>query len=160
MATRNQVYDAEGTTHFSFTLTTNEEGMIQQWMLHFAQGFISIYCPSTGLHIRINFPNEEHWKSEYKVPVLRDGAVQRSIIMKASTFVLQANVKEYMDPQSIQHQATLDLSSGSMATTVHIPYKVALAIMKFALGSTDIDEAKYVTKSSRHLDVPKLNILR
>lgn len=158
MEPKKQVYDAEGTTHFSFTLKVVENGKTKQWMLHFSQGFMSIFCPSTGLHFRMTFPYEEHWQYEYTQGVLRHGAVERGAIMRTSKFVLKADVREYIDPYDIsphdednipgEHEGHLDLRSDSMAISVEIPYKVALAIMIFASGSTDIPEARYVTKSS------------
>jgi len=156
MATQKQVYDAEGTTHYHCSMIVKEGNSSQQWMLQFAQGYISIYSASTGLHIRLNYPREEHWTYEYEYPAYRDGAIQRGAILKTSNFTLQADVREYLDPKDPDFdpenddtgdpQGYLTLSSNNMTNSMHIPYKVALAIMKFASGSTDLDGARNVIK--------------
>lgn len=156
MEVKKQLYDAEGTTHYHCSMIVKEGISSQQWMLQFAQGYISIYSPSTGLHIRLNYLREEHWTYEYNEPMWRDGAIQRGAILKTSAFTLQADVREYMDPndpefdpeidEQGENQGYLELYSNSITTSIHVPYKVALGIMKFASGSTDLDGARNVIK--------------
>ena len=134
------------------TITSNRVN----WTLHFQQGFISIYCPTSGLYFRIRYPEEDHWVYTYKESTWLNGATQRGANIKNTKFSLDIDVREYMsaddpkfDPnhdETGEPQGFMDLDVGGHAISVMIPYTVAIAIMNFVSGSTDTEGIMYIKK--------------
>ena len=153
-----QTYDADGTTDFScsFMERTGTSRRKTQWMIRFTQGFISIHSVQTGLDIRLNFPEKEHWVYEEREAEFRSGAVTRGAELKTSLFTLWADVREYMDPndpafdpeydEEGESTGHLDLMINDQHITLEIPYRVALGLLTLISGSTDLEGAILVRK--------------
>ena len=129
---------------------------MSQWTLQFQQGLIRICCISKGPYFRIKYPEDDHWTYKEKEPYWPEGAIQRGVNIKNSKFSLDIDVREYMsaddpdfDPnhdETGEPEGFMELDAGGHTVSVTIPYKVAIAIMKFVSGSTDTDGISYVRK--------------
>jgi hypothetical protein len=148
-----QTYDAEGTIFYSFSLIVDEQGKSKRWMMIFTQGMVSIVGCSTGLSFVMNYPKEEHWEYQCLEKVRQDRNTKRGAKIENSKFTLEIWVSEPFtedDPDfgtgcSVP-DGELVMKVGEQSMSSYIPYTVALALIKFTGGSTDIEGATYVTK--------------
>jgi hypothetical protein len=145
---QKQVYDKDGTTFYYCAIFSTEGGGLHQWLLKFDQGLISIYSTASDLNIALTYPMEEHWVYEEIKPYESDGTRIRGAKFKTNSFTLSIDVSEFAKSTGPQEhsQGNLELESGGISVTARIPYNIALNIIKFASGSTDLDGTAYVIK--------------
>lgn len=148
-----QIYDAEGTTYYASTLIVNERGRSKLWMMVFAQGMINIVGTATGLSFLINYPKEEHWEYQCLEKVRQDRNNKRGVKIENTKFTLEIWVTEPYTQEDPEFGTGCSVPDGELVLKVgwqcmssNIPYTFALALMKFASGSTDIEGATYITK--------------
>ena len=150
MATK-QLYDKEGTTNFQFTFvdkTPLKKRNYKEWHVFFTQGFISIQDYSTQSRIKVNFPEEDHWVYEERESSSSSGSFCKGAEIKTKDFTLTVDVREYMDPEDAEFdpeyheegspEGYLELNTKISHITISIPYKLALNLIKFMAGSTDM----------------------
>ena len=156
-----QVYDTNGTTSFQFTFLDK----CDQWCVFFAQGFISIQDYSTNTRIRVNFPEEDHWTHEEHEADVRDGDHCMSTEIKNKHFTLRVDTRQHKDEldekesheedsdeedsheEDYYEEGYLELDTKIGITNMTIPCKLALILMKFMAGSTDLKGICGVFKS-------------
>ena len=141
-----QIYDKEGTTHFQYTFKVKRK---TEWHVFFAQGFISISDVFGITKIKINFPEEDHWVYEERETTPSNGGYCRGAEIKTKDFTLTVDVREYLDyddpdfnsefDEAGSPEGYLELDTKIGITTISIPYKFALSIIKFMSGSTDLE---------------------
>jgi len=148
MATK-QVYDKEGTTNFQFTFvdkTPLKKRNYKEWHVFFTQGFISINDHSGQTHLKVNYPEEDHWVYEERDVTCNSGSFCRGAEIKTKDFTLIVDVREYLEPDDPDFdpeyneegspEGYLELNTKISHITISIPYKLALNLMKFMAGST------------------------
>jgi len=141
-----QTYDKEGTTNFQYTFKVKRK---TEWHVFFTQGFISIRDVFGITKIKINFPEEDHWTCLEIDSNPNNGGYSRGTEIKTKDFTLTITVREYLDfddPDCNSEfdevgipEGYLELDTKIGHTTISIPYKLALSIMKFMSGSTDLE---------------------
>ena len=151
-STLKQVYDKEGTTNFQCTFI-DKSGLRKknrpEWHMFFTQGFISIQNYSNQTRIKVNFPEEDHWVYEERETAPRDGSYFRGAEIKTKDFTLTADVREYLDAEDPEfdpeydeegeNEGYLELDTKIGYISISIPYKLALNLIKFMAGSTDLE---------------------
>ena len=156
--TTKQVYDKEGTTNFQYTYVEKiNKTKINEWNVFFTQGFISISNVYDITKIKINFPEEDHWTYEEREQTATEGCFERGGLIKNSHFTLTVDVREYMDDddddfdpdyhETGDPEGYIVVQSKTINVTLCIPYKLALSLMKFMSGSTDLDGVCGVIKN-------------
>jgi len=154
-----QVYDKEGTTSFQFTFI-DKSGLRKknrpEWHVFFAQGFISIQNYSNQTRIKVTFPEEDHWIYEEREAGWNNGGLCRGAEIKTKDFTLTADVREHQDsddpdfsPHDVggDNEGYLDLDTKIGHISISIPYKLALNLIKFMAGSTDLEGICGIHKS-------------
>jgi len=142
-----QTYDKEGTTNFQYTF---KEKKNKEWLVFFTQGFISISDVFGITRIKINFPEEDHWVYEKIESTIKYGSFCNCSEIKTKDFKLSVHTREhYIDPDDPEYtseyedvgkpEGYLELETKIGYTIISIPYKLALSIMKFMSGSTDLE---------------------
>lgn len=148
-----QIYDADGTTFYSCSVMVAEDGKAKRWTMAFTQGEIGIFGTSTGLTFRMTYPKDEHWVYECLEPIRQDMNKKRGGQIKNSKFSLEIWITEPYTEEEAEFVSDYSLPDGELILTVggqtmssNIPYTFAVALMKFASGSTDIEGATRITK--------------
>lgn len=144
----NQVYDKDGTTNFQFTFI--DQSVIRkryrpEWHVQFAQGHISINNYSATTLVKVSFPPGDHWVYEGQEEHLHRGAVCSGSKIETKDFMLTVSVRRYLDAEE-ENECYLELDTKFSSTSMMIPYKLALALMKFMSGSTDLEGVSGVHK--------------
>jgi hypothetical protein len=146
-----QVYDKEGTTSFQFTFIDKSLAQrkgYKEWHVFFSQGFISISDYSTDTRIKISFPEEDHWVYQEREVEWRGDGLCRGSEIKTCDFNLRVDVREYDDSdEEGMADGFLELNTKIGYISILIPYKLALILMKFMAGSTDLEGIYGVHKS-------------
>lgn len=152
-----QVFDKEGTTNFQYTFIENiSKKKKEEWSVFFTQGFIGIMNVYNITSIKINFPEEDHWTYEEREVTLTEGCFERGGLIKNNHFTLTVDVREYMDKDNDdfdpeyheigEPEGYIVVESKTINLTLCIPYKLALSIIKFISGSTDLEDVVGVIK--------------
>jgi len=111
----------------------------EEWNISFTQGFISISNVYNITTIKVDFPEEDHWTYEEIEKTESEDSVERGGLIKNSHFILIVDVREYMDiDKSEENEGYLYLESKTITIQLPIPYKLALSLIKFMSGSTDL----------------------
>lgn len=149
-----QCYDSDGTTFYLGTLLDEK---FAHWIIGFTQGMISIHAPLYDQLIMLEFPQDEHWKSKHTVFKSNDGWELRSCEITTSTFSFTISVNELLnsdgdlipeqDSNGVEH-GLLKIEGACGRISLKIPYVVADKLIYFASGSTDLDGAINVSKST------------
>jgi hypothetical protein len=158
--TSKQVYDKDGTTNFQFTFidkSSLKKKNRPEWHVFFTQGFISIHDCSKDTRIRVNFPEMDHWVYTEREAEFSCGAICTGAEIKTKDFTLTIDVREYKDSddpefdtecdEEGENMGYLDLDTKIGRINMTIPYKLALNLMKFMAGSTDLVDICGVHKS-------------
>ena len=155
-----QVYDTNGTTSFQFTFVDKsaiKKRNWKEWHVFFAQGFISIQDHTTNTRIRVNFPEEDHWTHEEYETEVRHGGHCSSAKIKNKHFTFRVDARQHkceydedfdseFDEEG-EDQGFLELDTKIGITNMAIPCKLALILIKFMDGSTDLEGICGVFKS-------------
>jgi hypothetical protein len=148
--TTMQIYDKEGTTNFQYTYVEKIGKKIkEEWNVFFTQGFISISNVYNITKIKVNFPEDDHWIYEEREETSTEGCFERGGEIKNNHFTLKVDVREYMDinnpvfnpdyHETGDPEGYIVLDNKIITVELPIPYKLALSIMKFMTGSTNLD---------------------
>ena len=149
-----QCYDSDGTTFYLGTLLDDKSA---HWIIGFTQGMISIHAPLYDQLIMLEFPQDEHWTSKDTTVKNTDVWALRSCEITTSTFSLTISVNELLnsDGDLIPLQdyngaemGILKIEGTCGRISLKIPYVVADKLIYFASGSTDLDGAINVSKST------------
>ena len=126
-----QFFDKKGTTTIQQTFIDKEE-----WSVHFAQGFIAIRNDEVT-SVKLNYNENTHWTYEEHEANVRNGYFTMGAEIKHKLFTLAVDVSECSESESVDGFLTLD---NKIATVVlPIPYGLALSLIKFMSGSTDLE---------------------
>ena len=136
-----QIYDKAGTTHFQFTYVERKS----EWHVRFSQGSISIKEKFKHKRIKVNFPEADHWTYEQHQSHLCDGVFYRGADIKNRHFTFSVSVHEYLDPDC-RDEGFINLDTETVKTSMAVPYTLALNLMKFMNGSTDLLDVQDIRK--------------
>jgi len=146
-----QVYDTDGTTDFAYIYYEYvSKKNKDEWKIEFTQGCINIMNVYNTTRIKINYPIEDHWMYQEIVKTYVNNAFEQGGMIKNNHFILQVEVREYMDPNNHEfdpkyheigdNEGYIMMESKTINVELSIPYKLALSIMKFMSGSTDVKD--------------------
>jgi hypothetical protein len=154
----NQFFDKDGTTKFQFTFVDRNKVTYKkiEWCIFFAQGFILI-DNHIGTHIKVNFPEEDHWTYEKREEDANDGGLCHGAEIKNKEFTLTVDVQTYLQPGDPEYdpeyheysepEGSLELDNKIIKIKISIPYKLAINMIKFMSGSTELSGVCGVIKS-------------
>jgi len=140
--------EKEGITSFQYYFVENEKSgkSAEQWGIFFSTTQISIEDFAKKTKICMKFVEGE--KTEYRDLDIIEGTYTlcKGGEIAASKFTLSVYVHYFKNPENQPPQGTLDLVTNSTTTSIDLPYKLALNIIKFMSGSTDVEGVCYVRK--------------
>ena len=140
--------EKEGITSFQYYFVENEKSgkNATQWGIFFSTTQISIEDFARKTKICMKFVEGE--KTEYRDLDVIEGTYTlcKGGEIMARNFTLSVYVHYFKNPENQAPQGTLDLVTNSTTTSIDLPYKLALNIIKFMSGSTEVEGVCYVRK--------------
>jgi hypothetical protein len=118
-----------------YFVENDEQGKrLSEWAVLFGKGHISIEDYARRTRISLKYPHGIYEKQEViesKTTICRGAEIRTKYV------TLSVYVHEYTDQRPTG--GNIDVVANGASTSVQIPYKLALAIMKFMAGSVDVD---------------------
>ena len=140
--------EKEGITSFQYYFVENEKSgkNATQWGIFFSTTQISIEDFAKKTKICMKFVEGEKWKYKELDNIETTFTRCKGAEITATNFTLSVYVHEFKKPANHPPEGTLDLVMNSTTTSISLPYKLALNIMKFMSGSRDVEGVCYVRK--------------
>lgn len=148
-----QFFDKENTVSFQCTFVKEKTKYQkeEEWCVFFSQGFISIANVFDVTRLKITYNPDDHWVYKERESEYRDDCCVRSAEIKATSFTLQIDIREYKS-KKVQNEGYLTLFSnlkeGNNVLQIAIPFGLAEALLVFMSGSTDIKDVVGIIKQT------------
>jgi hypothetical protein len=125
-------------TNYQYYFVENDEqgNRISEWAVLFGKGHIFIEDYARHTRISLKYPDGKFEKQEV---IEGKSTTCRGAEIRTKHVTLSTYVHEYAVPSDRNPVGNIDLVANGASTSIQIPYKLALAIMKFMAGSVDVD---------------------
>jgi len=127
----------EGQNYQYYFVENDDQGKkFSEWAVLFGKGHIFIEDYIQRTKISFKYPSGKYEKQEV---IEGKNTVCRGAEIRTKYVTLSVYVHEYSIPSSKSPVGNIDLVANDATTSLEIPYKLALNIMKFMAGSIDVD---------------------
>ena len=128
---------ADSQNYQYYFVENDEQGKrLSEWAVLFGKGHISIEDYARCTRIYLKYPDGHYEKQEV---IEGKSTTCRGAEIRTKYVTLSVYVHEYAVPSDRSPVGNIDVVANGASTSIQVPYKLALAIMKFMAGSIDVD---------------------